>query len=60
MGANTRIATQWVNDRCKAPVDHVLRNALAIFEACIAHARTLEAAQASIQPDTAKTQAAQP
>jgi AcrR family transcriptional regulator len=63
VGANTRIATQWVNDRCKAPVDHVLRNALAIFEACIAHARALEAAQASkadVTPDTAKTQAAQP
>ncbi len=42
VGANTRIATQWVADRCKTPLEHVLRNVLVMFEACIAHARRLE------------------
>jgi AcrR family transcriptional regulator len=44
VGANTRIATQWVADRCKTPVNDVLRNILVLFQACIAHARQLEAA----------------
>lgn len=44
VGANTRIATQWVADRCKAPVDEVLFNTLTIFKACIAYARAQEAA----------------
>jgi len=43
VGANTRIATQWVADRCKAPINDVLRNVLVLFQACIAHARMLEA-----------------
>jgi AcrR family transcriptional regulator len=43
VGANTRIATQWVADRCKAPINDVLRNVLVLFQACIAHARQLEA-----------------
>jgi AcrR family transcriptional regulator len=42
VGANTRIATQWVDDRCKTPLEHVLRNVLVLYEACIAHARRLE------------------
>ena len=29
MGASTRIATQWVIDRCKAPMEDLLRNNLA-------------------------------
>lgn len=43
VGANIRIATQWVADRCETPVDGVLRNVLVLFQACIAHARLLEA-----------------
>lgn len=43
VGANTRIATQWVNERCRTPLEDVLRNVLTIFEACIAHARAQEA-----------------
>lgn len=43
VGANIRIATQWVADRCKTPLDEVLRNLLALFQACIAYARQLEA-----------------
>lgn len=43
VGANTRIATQWVANRCKTPIDDVLRNALSIFKACTMYARTLEA-----------------
>ncbi len=42
VGANTRIATQWVADRCKAPLEEVLTNTLVLFRACIAYARTLE------------------
>lgn len=42
VGANTRIATQWVAERCKTPLENVLRNVLVMFEACIAHARKLE------------------
>jgi AcrR family transcriptional regulator len=44
VGANTRIATQWVRERCKAPLEDILRSSLTIFQACIAYARTLEAA----------------
>ena len=43
IGSNTRIATKWVADRCRAPLEDVLRNAQAIFEACIAYARAQEA-----------------
>ena len=43
VGANTRIATQWVADRCKAPLEDVLTNTLILFKACIGYARTLEA-----------------
>lgn len=39
VGANTRIATQWVADRCKTPLEDVLRNLLSLFKACIAYAR---------------------
>ena len=39
VGANNRIATQWVADKCKAPLESVLRNALMIFDACIEYAR---------------------
>jgi AcrR family transcriptional regulator len=41
VGANTRIATQWVADKCKAPLDDVLRNSLALFKASIAYARSV-------------------
>lgn len=41
VGANNHIASQWVADRCKAPLEDVLRNSLMIYEACIAHARKL-------------------
>lgn len=47
VGANTRIATQWVAERCKAPLEDVLRNVLVLYEACIIHARSLEAALAA-------------
>lgn len=51
VGANTRIATQWVAERCQTPLEDVLRNLLALFKACIAYARTeteaLERQQAS-------------
>nr|WP_236651147.1 TetR/AcrR family transcriptional regulator [Aquabacterium fontiphilum] len=51
VGSNTRIATQWVADRCKTPLEDVLRNAQAIFEACIAHARAKdESLSASQKP----------
>jgi AcrR family transcriptional regulator len=43
VGANTRIATQWVAERCKTPLEDVLRNLLVLFQACTAYARTLEA-----------------
>jgi len=42
VGANTRIATQWVAGRCQTPLENVLRNVLVMFEACIGHARRLE------------------
>lgn len=42
VGANIRISTQWVADRCKVPLDEVLANVLAIFRACIAYAREME------------------
>lgn len=46
VGANTRIATQWVADRCKAPVEFVLHNTLTLFRASIAYAREQEEALA--------------
>jgi AcrR family transcriptional regulator len=39
VGANTRIATQWVADRCSTPLEDVLRNLLSLFKASIAYAR---------------------
>ncbi|MCH8178759.1 MAG: TetR/AcrR family transcriptional regulator [Proteobacteria bacterium] len=44
VGANTRVATQWVAERCKTPLEDVLRNVLTLFKACIAYAREEEAA----------------
>ena len=41
VGANTRLATQWVIDHCKTPMDDLLRNNLAIFKAMILYAKTL-------------------
>ena len=41
VGSSTRIATQWVVDRCKAPIEDVLRNNLALFKATIHYVRTL-------------------
>lgn len=41
VGACTRIATQWVIDRCKTPLEDVLRNNLALFQATVHYARTL-------------------
>jgi AcrR family transcriptional regulator len=49
VGANTRIATQWVNDRCQTPLDSVLQSTLTIFRACIAYARAQEAAMAGAE-----------
>ena len=42
VGANTRVATQWVADGCKAPLATVLHNLLALFKACTAYAREQE------------------
>ena len=50
VGSNTRIATQWVAERCKTPLEEVLRNSQAIFEACIAYA---QARQAELKPAAA-------
>lgn len=44
VGANMRIATQWVADGCQTPIDDVLRNLLSLFQACITHARSLSEA----------------
>lgn len=44
VGANMRIATLWVNDRCKTPLEDVLHNVVTIFQACITYARAQEAA----------------
>jgi AcrR family transcriptional regulator len=43
VGANTRIATQWVNERCKTPLEDVLFNTLTLFRASIIYAREQEA-----------------
>lgn len=43
VGSNTRIATQWVAERCAAPLEDVLRNTYAIFQASIAFAREVDA-----------------
>lgn len=50
VGANTGIATQWVRDRCKAPLEDILRSTLTIFQACITYARALEAALPAVPP----------
>ncbi|RZI83525.1 MAG: TetR/AcrR family transcriptional regulator [Rubrivivax sp.] len=39
VGSSNRIATQWVADKCKTPLEEVLRNCVAIFKACIEYAR---------------------
>lgn len=39
VGASNRIATQWVADKCKTPLEEVLHNNVAIFKACIEFAR---------------------
>ncbi|MDE2402820.1 MAG: TetR/AcrR family transcriptional regulator [Burkholderiales bacterium] len=39
VGASSRIATQWVSDKCSTPIDEVLHNTLALFKACIGYAR---------------------
>ncbi|MDX9844159.1 MAG: TetR/AcrR family transcriptional regulator [Aquabacterium sp.] len=41
VGACTRLATQWVIDRCKTPMEDLLRNNLAMFKALIQYANTL-------------------
>ncbi|WP_374319119.1 TetR/AcrR family transcriptional regulator [Aquabacterium sp.] len=38
VGAANRIATQWVGRRCQAPLDVILSNSLALFEATIEYA----------------------
>jgi AcrR family transcriptional regulator len=53
VGANTRIATQWVAERCTAPLDDVLINALMILRACIAFAQEQEHRLASPSADQA-------
>jgi AcrR family transcriptional regulator len=55
VGANTRIATQWVADRCKTPLEDVLRNLLSLFQACIAYARQQSEALEATQVATRKT-----
>lgn len=39
VGASNRIATQWVAEKCKTPLNEVLHNNLAVFKACIEYAR---------------------
>jgi AcrR family transcriptional regulator len=39
VGASNRIATQWVAEKCKTPLNDVLHNNVAIFKACIELAR---------------------
>lgn len=39
VGSSNRIATQWVADKCKTPLDEVLYNCVSIFRACIEYAR---------------------
>jgi AcrR family transcriptional regulator len=39
VGSSNRIATQWVAEKCKTPLDEVLHNSVAIFKACIELAR---------------------
>ena len=42
VGANTRIATQWVSTGCQAPLEFVLHNTLTLFRAGIAYVREQE------------------
>ena len=39
VGSSNRIATQWVAEKCKTPLDEVLHNCVSIFKACIEMAR---------------------
>lgn len=41
VGASTRLATQWVIDHCKTPMEDLLRNNLAMFRAVIMYAKSL-------------------
>ncbi len=41
VGANTRLATHWVNERCKTPMETVLHNLLSLFKASTAYASKL-------------------
>ncbi|MEY4765472.1 MAG: hypothetical protein RI907_2145 [Pseudomonadota bacterium] len=41
VGANTRVGTHWVNERCKTPMDTVLHNLMSLFKASSAYARQL-------------------
>jgi len=43
VGSNTRIATKWVADRCRMPLEDVLRNTYSLFQAAIMFARDVEA-----------------
>lgn len=39
VGANIRIATLWVEDKCAEPLEDILRNTLVFYTATISHAR---------------------
>jgi AcrR family transcriptional regulator len=41
VGANTRLATHWVNEHCQTPMETVLHNLLSLFRASSAYARQL-------------------
>ncbi|HYR24796.1 MAG TPA: TetR/AcrR family transcriptional regulator [Aquabacterium sp.] len=41
VGASTRVATQWVSDKCRTPLEDVLRNTLALYQALVVYARSL-------------------
>ena len=43
VGANIRLATMWVEEKCATPLEDMLRNMMAIFSASIEHARKLMA-----------------
>lgn len=44
VGANIRIATMWVEDKCATPTEEILQNSLVFYTAAIEHARRLLAA----------------
>jgi AcrR family transcriptional regulator len=51
-GANSRITTDWVNERCKTPLEDVLANMLWIYSACLAQARQAHDALPPKKPGT--------